>query len=124
MHMLPRLEDQSARKINFIMTWQVSGICKSLVKWLLVWGTLPDMLGDRWMVLRECMKGMELAKKVEVKRLLEFCDEKEFSVENTWFEKKERRKIKNIMGVNEIKINFVLVGKNNRKHSKDVKAIP
>ena len=124
MHMLPRLEDQSARKINYIMTWQLSGICKSLVKWLLVWGTLPDMLGDRLMVLRECMMGMELAKKVEVKRLLEFCDEKEFSVENAWFEKKEKRKIKNIMGVNEIEINFVLVGKNNRKHSKDVNAIP
>ena len=30
--MLARLEDQSARKINFIMTWQVSGICKTLVK--------------------------------------------------------------------------------------------
>ena len=28
----PRLEDQSARKINAIMTQQVSGICKALVK--------------------------------------------------------------------------------------------
>ena len=59
--MLPRLEDQSARKINFIMTWQVGGICKALVKWFLVWETLTDMLGDGLMVLRV---GMELAKEM------------------------------------------------------------
>ena len=35
-HMLPRLEDHSARKINFIKIWQVSGICKILVRWFLV----------------------------------------------------------------------------------------
>ena len=61
MHMLPGLEDQSARKINFIMTWQVSDICKALVK---VWGTSTEMLGDRLMVLRVCMVGMELAKEM------------------------------------------------------------
>ena len=62
MHMLPRLEDQSVRKINFIVTWQVSGICKTLVKCFLVWRTSTDMLGDGLMVLRVCMVGMELAK--------------------------------------------------------------
>ena len=60
----PRLEDQSAIKINFIMTWQVSEICKALVKWFLVWGTLVDMLGDGLMALRVCMVGMELAKEM------------------------------------------------------------
>ena len=30
---------------------------------------------------------------VEGRRLLEFSDEKELCVENTWFEKKEQRKI-------------------------------
>ena len=30
----------------------VSGICKALVKWFLVWGTSTDMLGDGLMVLR------------------------------------------------------------------------
>ena len=49
-HMLPRLEDQSARKIIFIMIWQVSRICKTLVKWFLIWGTSTDMLGDGLMV--------------------------------------------------------------------------
>ena len=42
---------------------------------------------------------------------------------NTWFEKKEQRKITYSMDGNETKIDFVLVGKNNRKYLKDVKAI-
>ena len=59
---------------------------------------------------------------VEGRRLLEFCDEKELCVANTRFEK-EQRKITYSMDGNET-IEFVLVGKNNRKYSKDVKAIP
>ena len=46
MRKLPRLEDQRARKINFIMTWQLSGICQTLVNWFLVWGTSMDMFED------------------------------------------------------------------------------
>ena len=49
---------------------------------------------------------------------------KEFCVANTWFQKKEQRKIPCNMGGNENKIDFVLVGKNNEKYLKDVKAIP
>ena len=64
MHMLPRLEDQSARKINFKMTWQVNGICKDLVKWFLNWVTSTDMLRDGLMVLRVCMMGIELVKEM------------------------------------------------------------
>ena len=55
---------------------------------------------------------------VEERRLLEFCDEKELGVPNTWFEKKEQRKVTYSMGGNETEIGFVLVGKNNRKYSK------
>ena len=62
MRMRPGLKDQSARKINFMITWQVSGIRKTLGMWFLVRGTLLDMLGDELMVLRVCMVGMELAK--------------------------------------------------------------
>ena len=61
---------------------------------------------------------------VEGRRLLEFCNEKELCVENTWFEKKEQRKITYSMGGNKTEINFVLVSKNNRKYLEDVKAIP
>ena len=64
MHMLPRLKDQSVKKINFIMTWQVSKICKTLVKYFLIWGTSTNLLGDGLMVLRMCMMGKELAKKM------------------------------------------------------------
>ena len=62
-------------------------------------------------------------RKVEERRLLEFCDEKELRVANTWFEKKEQRKIIHSMSGNETEIDFVLVGKNNRKYFKNVKAI-
>ena len=60
---------------------------------------------------------------VEGRRLLEFCDEKGLCMANTWFEKKEQRKITYSMGRNETEINFVLVSKNNRKYLKDMKAI-
>ena len=43
---------------------------------------------------------------------------------NTWFEKKEQKKITYSMGGNETEIDFVLVDKNNKKYLKDVKAIP
>ena len=58
------------------------------------------------------------------RRLLEFCHKKELCVANTWFEKKEQRKITYSMGRNETEIDFVLVGKNNRKYVNDLKAIP
>ena len=58
------------------------------------------------------------------RRLLQFCDEKKLCVANTWFEKKEQRKITYSMGGNKTEIDFVLVGKNNRKYLKNVKAIP
>ena len=60
---------------------------------------------------------------VEKRRLLGFCDEKELCVANRWFEKKEQRKIPYSTDGNETEINFVLVIKNNRKYSKNVKAI-
>ena len=64
MRMLPSLENQSARKINSVMAWQVSGICKTLVKWFLVYGTSTDMFEEELMILRVCMVGMELAKEM------------------------------------------------------------
>ena len=43
---------------------------------------------------------------------------------STLLEKKEQKKITYRMGGNETEIDFVLVGKNNRKDLKNVKAIP
>ena len=42
---------------------------------------------------------------------------------NTRFEM-DQRKITYNMGKNETEVDFVLIGKNNRKYLKDVKAIP
>ena len=68
--------------------------------------------------------GCEIGKRnVEGRRLLKFGDEKELCAANTWFEK-EQRKITYSMGGNKIDLDFVLVGNNNRKYLKDVKAIP
>ena len=61
---------------------------------------------------------------VEGKMLLEFCDEKELCVANTWFRKREKRKVTYSAGGNELEIDFVLVGKGNRKYLRDVKVIP
>ena len=62
--MLFRWKDQSARRTNFIMARQVSGIHKTQVKQLLVWVILMDVLGDGLMVLRMSMLEMELAKEM------------------------------------------------------------
>ena len=61
---------------------------------------------------------------VEGKMLLEFCDEKELYVANTWFRKGEKRKVTYSAGENDLEIDFVLVGKGNREHLIDVKVIP
>ena len=61
---------------------------------------------------------------IDGRRLLEFCDEKELCVANTWFRKKENRKVTFSTGGNETEIDFVLVSKRNRRYLKDVKVIP
>lgn len=61
---------------------------------------------------------------VEGRMLLEFCDEKELCVANTWFKKGEKRKVTYSAGGNETEIDFVLVGKESRKYLKNVKVIP
>ena len=48
---------------------------------------------------------------VDERRLFEFCDETELCVANTWFEKKEQKKITYSMDEHETKTDFVLVGK-------------
>ena len=62
------------------------------------------------------MEEVELGRErnVEGKMLLEFCDEKELCVANTWFRKGEKRKVTYSAGGNELEIDFVLVGKGNR----------
>ena len=60
----------------------------------------------------------------EGRMLLEFCDERELCVANTWFKKTDKRKITFKSGNNEFEIDFILVNKENRKFVKDIKVIP
>ena len=46
------------------------------------------------------------------RRLLEFCDERELCVANTWFKKTDKRKITYTAGKCETEIDLVLVGEN------------
>uniref|UniRef100_A0A0L8HA70 Endonuclease/exonuclease/phosphatase domain-containing protein n=1 Tax=Octopus bimaculoides TaxID=37653 RepID=A0A0L8HA70_OCTBM len=61
---------------------------------------------------------------LEGRMLLEFCDEKELYVVNMRFRKTEKRKVTFNAGGNETEIDFMLVGRENRKYLRDVKAIP
>ena len=53
-----------------------------------------------------------------LKGRLEFRDQKNLCVANTWFKKKKKRKTTYCSGVNEIEIDFVLVKKESRKFLK------
>uniref|UniRef100_A0A0L8H466 Endonuclease/exonuclease/phosphatase domain-containing protein n=1 Tax=Octopus bimaculoides TaxID=37653 RepID=A0A0L8H466_OCTBM len=48
---------------------------------------------------------------VEGRMLLEFCDEKQLCMVNTWFRKTEKRKVTFSAGGNETEIDFMLVGR-------------
>ena len=52
----------------------------------------------------------------EGRRLLEFYDEKELCMTNTWFYKADKRKITYSAGGCETEIDFVLVAKKYRKY--------
>ena len=60
------------------------------------------------------------------KKLLEFCDEKELCVANTWFYKADQRKFiyRPTASGCETEIDFELVGEKYRKCIRDVKVIP
>ena len=57
-------------------------------------------------------------------KMLEFCDEKDLCVANTWFIKGEKGNVTYSAGENGTEVNFVLVEKENRKYLRDVKVIP
>ena len=56
---------------------------------------------------------------LERRMLLEFYDQKDLWVANTWF-KKEKRKVTYSSGSNKTKIDFVLVEKESRKFLEDI----
>ena len=61
----------------------------------------------------------------ERKMLLDFCDQKELCVANTWYKKKDKRKVTySCSSGNDTGIDFVLVEKEKRKYLRSVKVIP
>ena len=88
-------------------------------------------LGDFNGHMGKCFEGFKgvhggngVEKNAEERRLLEFCDERELCVANTWFKKTEKRKITYSAGGCGTEIDFVLVGEKYRKCIRDVKVIP
>ena len=89
-------------------------------------------LGDSKGHVGKCAEGFEgihggygMGKRnAEGRMLLDFCDQKELCVANSWFKKKYKRKMTYSSGGNDTEIDFVLVGKEKRKYLRDVKVIP
>ena len=89
--------------------------------------SLGDFIGHVW----KCTEGFEgvhgwngIGKRNAERRLLEFCDEKNLCMANTWFYKADKGKITYSANGCETEINFVLVGEKYRKCVRDVKVIP
>ena len=89
-------------------------------------------LGDFKGHVGKCAEGFEGVhgwngvgkRNAEGRKLLEFCDERELCVANTWFKKTDKRKITYSAGICGTEIDFVLVGEKYRKYIRDVRVIP
>ena len=89
-------------------------------------------LGDFNGHVEKCAEGFEGVhvgngvgkRNAEGRRLLEFCDERELCVANTWLKKTDKSKITCSAGGCATEIDFVLVGGKYRKYIRDVKVIP
>ena len=81
-------------------------------------------LGDFNGHVGKCAEGFEgmhggygIGKRSAEGRMLpDVCDHKESCVTNTWYKKKDERKVNYSSSETDTKINFVLVGKEKRKH--------
>ena len=88
-----KAEDQTQKKFVFVLNWGVSGILEVLVKSLFLWRISMDMSGNVLRVLKVYTGEWYSEKNAEGRTLLEFCDERELCVANTWFNKTDKRKI-------------------------------
>ena len=88
-------------------------------------------LGDFNGHVEKCAEGFEgihggygiVYRNAEGRMLLEFRDQKELCVANTWYKKKDKRKVIYSSGGNSTEIVFVLVGKEKIRYLRDVKII-
>ena len=58
----PLVGRSESRKINFVTTWQVSWICKTLAKWFLVSETSTEILWDGLIIFEDVQSGYEIGK--------------------------------------------------------------
>ena len=120
--MLPRLEDQECEKDQFYNDLVSEWFLPNPSEVVLGKGNFNRHVERQINGFEGVHGGYGIGKRnVEGRRLLKFCDEKKLCVAITWFEKKEQKKITFNMGGNETEIDFVSVGKNNKKYLKDAK---
>ena len=82
------------------------------------------MLGNVRKDLKVYIERKKIGKRnAKGRMLLNFCDQKELCVANTWYKKKDKRKVTYSSGGNDTEIDFVLVEKEKRKCLQDVKVI-
>ena len=94
-------------------------------------GEIIVSLGDFNGHVGKCAEGFEgvhgengIGKRnAEGRKLLEYCDQTELCVANTWFKKTEKKKITYNTGGCGTEIDFVLVGEKYKKYIRDVKVI-
>ena len=98
-----------ARRRHFMRKWRVSGIWQTQMNWCWDWEISIAMLENERKDLKVCMEGIE-KKNAEGRMLLDFCDQKELCVANTWYKKKDKRKVTYSLGGNDTEVDFVLVG--------------
>ena len=120
----PQIKRSECEKNQFYNDVASEWDLQNLDKVVLDLGDFSEHVGKRIDGSEGVHVGYRIGKKnVEGRRIFEFYDKKELCVANIRFEKMERKKTTYIMSGKETEIHFVLVGKNNRKHLKDVKAI-
>ena len=103
----------------------MSGAWQTKMNWCWDWEISMAMLGNVRKDLESIHGGYGIGKRnAEGRLLLDFCDQKELCAANTWFKKKDKRKVTYSSTENDTEIDFVLVGKEKRKYLKDVKVIP
>ena len=99
----------------------MSEICIVLVIWFSAWVTNEHVGGHT-----DGIHGVYGAgqRNLEGRMLLEFCQDKEICVSNTWFEREERRNVTFILRENDIEIGFVLIRIKHWQFLRNFNAIP
>ena len=101
------------RKFIFMVKWKVNGNLGSSSEIIVPLEDFNGHVGKSAKNFEGVHGGNGVGKRnAEGRRLLEFCDERELCMANTWFKKTDKRKITYSASGCGTEIDFVLVGKN------------